>query len=302
MSRARSSASVVVVAATSMLGALGCPSAKPPPSQFPSAADALARMKATYACERGVHGEAKIAHYTDKGRVRGDLLLYAVRPASLRLDLVSPPPFQGIVATLASDGTQFSLFDLREKKFYEGPASACNIARLTEVPIPGHALVTLLRGEAPLLVHQDAATSIEWSGHGYYVVRIPSTRDAFEEIHLAPMPADFARPWNEQRVRVLDVRVAQQGTDLWHAQLDDHEMAPMAAPLEDPDHLEPPIPPSGPECHVEVPRKIHVEVPDTDEDVEFRYTQVTVNPPLPEGVFTQPVPAGVQVVHVECER
>lgn len=299
--RGRSPWKLGLLALSAVSFVAGCPSVAPPPSQFPTAKDALERMKATYRCDRGVHGEAKIMRHAQEGRIRGNLLFYAVRPANLRFDVLSPPPFQSIVATLTADGTDFSLFDAREKRFFVGPASGCNIARLTDVPIPGHALVTLLRGEAPLLVHRNEDLSIEWNKRGYYVVRIPSKHEASEEVRLTPTPADFGKPWDEQRLRVLDVRVMQKGQALWHAELSDHQLAPMSGPYIDPDHLEPPIPPSGPECHVEVPRKIHVEIPGTKQDVQFRYTDVKVNPPLPEGVFTQPVPGGVEVVPVTCE-
>src|SRR5690606_22655247 len=137
------------------------------------------------------------------GRVRGALLMFAVWPANLRMDVVRP--FGVTLATLTSDGTKFALSDLREKRFYFGPASACNIARLTTVPMPGHVLGSLLRGEAPVLVHDAANATIEWSGKGYYVVRIAGTRNATEEIHLEPHPADAALPWDKQRMRVLDV-------------------------------------------------------------------------------------------------
>jgi hypothetical protein len=200
----------------------GCPSARPPASQFPSAAAALARMKATFACERAVGGEARIDHFSKRTRIRGKLFLFAARPNGLRFDLQGPPPFNSLFATLTTDGPAFSLSDLRAHKFYEGPASACNVARLTEVPIEPSALVHLLAGQAPLLVHDDAALQMEWSGNGYYAIRIASTREASEEVHIAPAPADYAKPWQDQRIRVLDVRVAQRGVDLYHADLGSH--------------------------------------------------------------------------------
>jgi hypothetical protein len=283
-----------------LLGAMGCHAVPPPRSQFPTAAEALARMKATFQCERGVRGEAKIDHFSEHGRVRGKLLLFASRPNRLRFDVVSPPPFNSIVSTLTADQGTFSLLDLRERKFYAGPATACNIARLTEVPLEAHALVSLLGGQAPLLVHQDSQLQMEWSGDGYYVIRIPSTRGASEELHVAPSPADLAQPWASQRLRVLDVRVVQQGIELYHASLDAFEWTSTAPPQVDPDGLEPPIPPSGPSCSVEVPRKIHIEVKESDQDVLFRYENVKLNPPLPSGVFTQAPPDGVERVRVEC--
>jgi outer membrane lipoprotein-sorting protein len=282
--------------------ASGCHHVAPPPSQFPNAAAALARMKATYQCERGMKGEAKIDSFSERGRIRGKVLLFASRPSRLRFDLLSPPPFNSIISTLTTDDGHFALMDVRERKFYEGPASACNIARLTEVPLEAHTLVSLLGGQAPVLVHRDSDLQLEWSSDGYYLVRIPSTRGAFEELHLTPTPADFQRPWSSQRLRVLDVRVAQQGIELYHASLDAHEWTSTAPAQVDPDGIDPPIPPSGPPCTVEVPRKIHIEVKEGGQDVLFRYDDVKVNPPLPPGVFAQPVPSGIGRVHVDCDN
>src|SRR4029079_15301097 len=128
----------------------------------------------------------------------------------LRMDVIGPMN-SGVVATLASDASRFTLADLREKRFMYGPASACNIARLTTVPMPGHVLVSLLRGEAPVLKHEPQAATISWSGGGYYVVTIQSSRNAQEIIHIAPHPSDFALPWEKQRMRVVDVEVKQEG-------------------------------------------------------------------------------------------
>src|ERR1700704_5334076 len=122
----------------------GCAGARlaPPPSPPPSADAALARMHATFACGNAIQASAKIDHFGEHGRVRGDLLLFAARPAGIRMDVVSP--FGAALATLTTDGVRFALADLREKRFYWGPASACNIARLTTVSVPGHVLVDLL--------------------------------------------------------------------------------------------------------------------------------------------------------------
>jgi hypothetical protein len=215
------------------------------------------------------------------------------------MDVVSP--FGVTLATLTSDGDKFSLYDLREKRFFYGPASACNIARLTTVPMPGHVLVSLLRGAAPVLKHAPENAKIEWDSSGYYVVTIQGTNGAEQTIKVAPHPADFGLPWEKQRLRVLDVEVKQQGIVVFHAELEDHKPAPMAGPQIDPDGIDPPIPPSGPACNAELPRRIHVEVPGKDEDVLFRYDSVTWNPPLPQGTFTQPVPPGIPAERVTCE-
>ncbi len=276
----------------------GCPM-PPPASPMPTAAAALDRMKASAACGSGVQATAKIDFFGPQGRVRADLSMLASSPARLRMDVFSS--FNTQLATLTSDGARFALADLREKRFLYGPASACNIARLTQVPIPGHALVSLLRGQAPLLKHEGAAGTIAWSGSGYYVITLPSTRDATQEIQMTPHPADLGKPWAEQRMRVLRVTVRQYGDVLYDAKLDGHRQAAMAKERVDPDGIDPPLQPSGPVCEAELPRKIEVDVPMQDEEVVFTYDTVTWNPPLIEGVFLQQPPAGLPIIPVRCD-
>jgi hypothetical protein len=279
------------------LGLCGC-FARAPASMAPSAAAALDRLRETGRCGVAVQANAKIDHFGKRGRVRGDLLMFAQAPANLRMDVVSP--FGVTVATLTSDGSRFALGDLRDKRFYVGPASACNIARLTTVPMPGHVLVELLRGQAPVLKRVGEPT-IDWSGGGYYVVRVQGTRDAREEIHLAPQPDDFGKPWAEQRMRLLNIKVEQYGAVVYHAALSDHRPAATAPARVDPDGVEPPMPPSGPPCNAEIPRRIHVEVPDESADVLFRYDEVHWNPPIPPGSFTQQPPDSMPTVPVTCD-
>lgn len=282
------------------LGATGCGN-PPPASQVPSARAALDRVHATQDCGLGIQASAKIDSFGPQGRVRGSLLMFALWQARLRMDIIGPMNV-GIVATLTSDADKFALADLREKRFFHGPSSACNIARLTTVPMPGHVLVTLLRGEAPVLKHEPQASSIAWSTSGYYVVKIAGSRNAEEEIHIAPHPSDLGRPWQEQRLRIVDVLVKQQGLVLYHAELNDHKPAAMAKPRVDPDGIDPPIAVSGPVCEAELPRRIHVEVPGKDQDVLFNYEDVTWNPALTEGLFTQSPPGGLHVERVTCDE
>jgi hypothetical protein len=281
------------------LAPLGCGAVAPPPSLMPSAAGALERLRATAQCEVAIQASAKIDHFGEHGRLRGDLLMFVAVPARIRLDAVSP--FGATMATLTSDGHKFALADFREKRFLTGPASACNIARLTSVPVPPNVLVDLLRGQAPVLKHDPSAGQLSWSSKGYYVLTLPSTRDAIEELHVAPRPDDWGKPWAEQRMRLLDVTVRQYGGVLYHAELGGHAGAAMGKERVDELGMEPAIPPSGPACDAEIPKHIHVEVPEPNEDVMFRYVEVTWNPPLPEGTFTQAPPAGMPVEASPCE-
>ena len=276
--------------------ALGCAS-PPPASQFPNAQAALDRMRATTSCSRALTSDAKIDYFGEAGRIRGNLLYVVAVPDKLRLDVVSP--FGATISTLTSDGHEFALFDLRQKQFLRGPANACNVGRFTHVPVPPAALVQLLRGEAPVLLHTPAGASIAWES-GEYVVRIQSTRDATEEIHLKPLEQDYALPFSAQRLRVTEVRVAQQGIELYRAQLVGHRPAKMSGPRLDPDGLDPPVPVSGPSCQSEVPGRLRLQVPDGDQDVILENVDVSHNPPLDPQVFQQSAPGGVVVRDSPC--
>jgi hypothetical protein len=291
--------SSLALAAALALTGVACAPIAPPPSAPPSADAVLARMHDTFACGNAIQASAKIDHFGERGRVRGDVMLFGARPARVRMDVVSS--FGAALATLTSDGTDFALADLREKRFFTGPSSACNIARLTSVPVPVHVLVALLHGEAPVLRHDATGATMTWDGHGYWVLDIASTREAREEIRIAPRPDDWTRPWEQQRMRVLDVVVRQAGYVLYRAELGEHSAAATAPAREDPDHLSPPIPPSGPACDAEIPRRIHLEVPAPEADVRFRYEDLWWNPPLPDGTFQQPTPGGMSVERVTCD-
>jgi hypothetical protein len=280
----------------------GCGAVPPPRSVFPDADAALGRMRATYACANGVQGEAKIDHFSPKGRVRGDVYLTAVVPDRVRFDVVS---FGTALYTLTSDGERFQMLDVKEKQFLHGPASACNLARLTQVPVPGHALVALLRGEAPVLVHQaqqGGSAKIAWDPGGFYRIVLTSTREATEEIAMEIRPGDLDKPWAEQRVRITDVRVAQRGVDLYHADLRNFEPAHTAGPRVDADGLSPTILPIGPACDAELPRSIRMRVPNTEEDVVFQYKDAKWNPPLEPDAFEQKPSGGVRSVYVDCGK
>ncbi|CAN5299534.1 hypothetical protein BH09MYX1_BH09MYX1_55970 [soil metagenome] len=301
---------IAAVAASALASTLGC-SATPPASQLPNAQAAIDRMRATTACGNAVQAnDVKIDQFSKQGRIRATISLFAERPDHLRIGVFAPV-VNTLIAELATDGARFQLKDDRESKFYTGPASACNIARLTGVPIPGRVLVSLLRGQAPVVRHDAAGLApptIEWhgGGGGYYVVKIAGTRSTVQELHLVPRPDDFAKPWAEQRMRVLDVSVSQQGVLIYHAELDGHVVAKMATETpptpEDIALGQTPSPLSGPMCDAEIPTRIHVDVPSLEEDVLFRYDTVLWNPPLPEGKFVLPPPQGLSAEEVTCEE
>jgi len=277
--------------------AAGCQRAAPP-SRFPDAASILARLHEEQSCSRGLSGEGKIDYFGKEGRIRGSLLFMVASPDRVRLDVVSP--FGATISTLTSNGEVFSLYDLRQKVFLHGPASACNLAQFTHVPMPPHALVSLLRGEAPLLVHEPGAATLQWEG-GRYVVRISSSHSATQEIAISPSDADYDKPYSQQHVELSSVEVRQQNYVLYRAELEQHDPAQTAPPRSDPDGIDADVPPSGPACSARVPRRLHLEVPAEEQDLVLTVSEIAHNPPLKAGAFEQRPPGGVVVRSSPCQ-
>jgi len=254
-------------------------------------------MRATYACSRGLVGESKVDYFLEHRRVRGGMLFVTSRPERLRFDVVSP--FGVTLSTLTSDAKDFALLDVTRKEFVVGPATECNVARFLRVPVPPFALVSLLAGEAPVLVHQPSAARLSWDS-GAYLIQVDSRYGANEWIRLEPTPADWDKPWGEQRVRVTEVGVVQQGIELYRAELSDFAQTGIAPPRHDPDGIDPDVPPSGPECRAEVPRHVHIVSDASAQDVLIIHKDAAHNPPLTEGLFRQLPPSGVRIRAVTC--
>ena len=269
-----------------------------PPSRFPDAATLLSRLREQQRCSRGLSGEGKLDYFGKEGRIRGSILFMASSPDAVRLDVVSP--FGATISTLTSNGKDFSLYDLRQKVFLQGPANACNLGRFTHVPMPPHALVSLLRGEPPLLVHAPSEASLAWE-RGRYVVRIASKHQATQEIAISPSDADYDKPYAQQRVSLSSVEVRQQDYVLYRAELEQHEPAATAPPRSDPDGIDPDVPPSGPACQAALPRRLHLEVPAEEQDLVLSVTEIAHNPPLKTGAFEQRPPGGVEVRSSPCQ-
>jgi hypothetical protein len=307
--RAHLSLSGLLLSSTAIAfaGALtACGSVKPPPSVMPDAKTAVDRLDATYAQVSGIKGTAKIDYLGDKGRVRGDLLVLATAPASLRFGITAN--VIGGAGEVASDGIHFQAEDKANGKYLVGPAKPCNIARITQVPLPSDELVPMLWGMRPKIPGPIKCDSIEWDGDGFYKVMMSSAdgKSMAHELRVAPTPDTWTKPYGEQKMRLLGVlgwSTDKGDADLvYRVTMKDHQLAHTAPPIVgDEPGLDEDVPPSGPQVDVDVPRSIKVEVPSKKSDVIFTYGDAAVNPPLPEGVFQLQLAPGVPVEQSECD-
>ncbi len=277
-----------------------CGATKPPPSMMPNAQSAVMRLDATYAGVTGISGSAKIDYLGDKGRVRGDVSVLASGPARLRFAITAD--VVGAAGEVATDGVKFQADDKGHGRYIIGAAKPCNIARITQVPLPLEELVPMLWGMRPHLEGPIKCDSIHWDDGHYVVMMSKNDNKSFShELHVTPYPADFDKPWAEQRLRLLGVTTWDKESVVYRVTMKDHSATGMAKPMSDPDGLNPDVGLSGPVVSgVELPRTIHVEVPSKKSDVIFKYGEEFLNPPLIDGAFQLILKEGVPVDTSEC--
>jgi len=267
---------------------------------MPDAKTAVGRLDATYANVSGISGAAKIDYLGKKGRVRGDVSVLASGPASLRFAITAD--VIGVAGEVASNGIRFQADDKANGRYIVGPAKPCNIAKITQVPLPSKELVPMLWGMRPHLDGPISCDSINWSGDGHYVVMLGGGEKTLaHELHVAPWPSDWDKPYAQQRLRLLGVRAWDKDNLVYQVTMKDHASTKTAEAIVDPTGITPPIPPSGPQVDVEIPRTIRVEVPDKGSDVIFKYSEAALNPPLVPNAFQLVIRPGVPVEEANCD-
>lgn len=279
-------------AATATLGAGCCAlGGCPPASQYPTARAAIEQVRQTHQCSRGLRGEATLDYFDPERRVRVDAYYQVAHSNRVRFDLVSP--LGTPLSTLTVDDQEFRLLDREARAFHIGVPNACNVERFLRVPVPPEVLVQLLTGVPPVLAHAPEDEQISWDD-GAYVVDVKGDNATTQRLVFELVPADHEKPYAQQRLRLREVFVSQAGVELYRAELRDYEPTKMAEARIDPDGLEPPIPPSGPACAAEIPRRIRFEIPISSRDVVFEQRDAEHNPPLLADAFRQEKPPGVR--------
>jgi hypothetical protein len=226
-------------------------------------------------------------------------------PEKVRFDLYSE--FGVTLSTLTSDVEKFALYSLDQRSFWYGPARTCNIERFTQVAVPAFALVELLRGRPPVLEHEAGQAEVRYKaplfGRGRYVVDIVGAHAASQRLELGIPQEDFQKPLDEQRVRLLGVRVRQGGRLLYKVALDGHSPQERAESELTQEEIEmgiPALPSSGPECHAELPGQLTFAVPGSGYQLTIDNQKVAHNPPIARTAFTQRIPSGVRSQHSDC--
>lgn len=227
----------------------------------------------------GIRAEARVDQRGNEGRVRGTVLMFVQSPDQVRFDAMTQ---FGPAAILTSDGIDFALTDLRENRYLFGPACPSNIARLLGIPLSPSDTSAFLLGRTPVLETDDS--SIECIGDATYLIELRAADGRRQEIELQVREADLNAALPEQRLRLLRSELYDgAGHTVWRATYDDYRVMPVG------------------DAGVAVPFWVRIEQPRKGSDTLVRFEEITINPDVPDEVFTQTPRPGIKQEPVTCE-
>lgn len=253
-----------VIAALASVSLTACPGlvASGSTSSMP-----LSRMKLTQPAFDSLRASATIEQVDHGKRLRGRAYVFMKRPASIRFDAMSPVDTP--LAILTADPVSFALLDATKDAFFTGPPAACNVARLLGIPMPPDAVADMLSGIPPLIEATDRR--LEWKMKGYHLLTLRSGELKQQvQIVTGVLGVNALRSvvWRGKSI-VYDLRFMKRGA-------------------------------VGKSGH-SLPRTISFSMPQDSRAVVLTYRDVTIDPDIPDGTFSQSPPPGLAVHHVDCE-
>ncbi len=269
----------LLAGAALLLGA--CPPPGCPNRPLGDAAQALRLHRSLRRTVEALRGEVRVDQRGPEGRIRGTVLMLLERPDRVRFDVLTQ---LGPAATLTSDGTDFQLLDVREGRYFEGPACPANLGRLLGVALEGEELARFLVGDTPRLPDPDPVMSC--TEEGYRVLL--EHEDQRQEIVLRPRAEDRDAPPAEQHLRLVrsELRRADGSVD-WRASMDDYRLV---------------ADPRDPEGRgVALPFRVRFVDPDLDADTLIRVKDLELLASAPDpAVFVQRPPPSASVELSPC--
>jgi outer membrane lipoprotein-sorting protein len=227
----------------------------------------------------GIHSlkaEARIDQRSDKGRIKGRVLMFVERPERVRFDAMTQ---FGPALTLTSDGNELALSDFKDNRYLTGATCPSNIARLIGVALSGPDVVSALLGDAPPF--ESAHDTMQCSGQGSYLIDRRAQDGSRELLEFSIDPQDFAKKASDQRLTLSEVNVWNPaGKKLYRVRYEDYRSVGHGASL---------------------PFTVRIDDQSSKSDAVLRFEKIQVNVQVPEGAFRQEPRAGLQVEALTCE-
>lgn len=284
-----------------LLCATGCPPAavQVRPYAAPTVEELSAQLGPERAALRTLRARAK-ADYMDRGqRIKIDLALLVERPERLRI--AGENSLTGPLLTVATDGREFHLLDVRENRFLRGQVNPCNMSRILGLSFHPSQLVEVLMGGTPLLP-LPTSREVSWDprGGGRDVLTLRDDRGVSETIYfqLVPSPAAgpvaaVSRAWDVVEAEGRDPR----GNVVWRLRHEGYEVQALGGEESTPATAA--ASPARP-ASLRMPSVTYLEDPPRKSDVRLRWREREWNPSIEPGLFRLDAPAGVPVEPDTC--
>ncbi|MBZ4417724.1 DUF4292 domain-containing protein [Myxococcus sp. RHSTA-1-4] len=116
-----------------------------------------------------LEGDAKLRVESPQASGTLSMFVAITRPALLHFETFDF--FNRPLASLASDGRRFGLYQSETNTWYQGPASAENVSRFLPVVLPGEELVAIMLGQVPLIPPERMTLELD-RDKGAYVLTL----------------------------------------------------------------------------------------------------------------------------------
>ena len=216
---------------------------------------------------RTIRAETRVSHASDHGKVKGTVRLMASMGGKLRFDLATP--FDTPMATLVTDGAEFTLVDAQQGLHYTGPASPCNVGRLLQLVLSADDVRTILGGSTPVIQHQRA--TLRWDDRDGAEVLSLEGKGVTQIIRLDGRD----RSWD---LLQSEIRGADGEIMLW---LEAGGWRKLGG--------------------LRMPTTLHIKQPRQGAELWLTYRKAEINIELPAVAFTLQPPAGLPSQKVTCD-
>ncbi len=190
-------------------------------------------------------------------------ILLLQSPVRIRMEILSP--FGTPLIFMATNEKSFSIFDVGEKKLYQGPPTPENLARILGAPIKPKELINILSANFPGLNGNLPVKSAFIPKENVYLIESSDYHDA-EKWKLWLTASDY-----------LPFRMAllSKGNNLMYdIYYEDFKF------IND----------------YNFPRIITIMIPSDDKKVIFTYNTISLNEGIPESLFQLKVPEGIEII------
>lgn len=260
---------LLVVLCAALLFSACCGTVKRPADALATTGDVVAGIDARMAAVQDVRIAAKVDYYDEERGERvvaRDVSLSAAAPASLRVTLSS---FDKALASLASDGTEFSMLNLQENVYYHGPATVQNLSQLFPLFLSGADFVRVLRGGFPIEPLADGwreNTELGWNAEtGRYRLELPTVDGGLQIVELT-----------HPELGVASIVIKNNGKSLYTYEAKDFTT-------------------SGEGLY---PEKSRFTLVERETDVTLRVEKYDANVEPSARIFNIPAPAGAEVLYL----